>query len=123
MDTASTVSVKQLKAPDMCFSSTLVLSSVVPLWYAKTSQLCVEAGACSLILTVARDYLGKFVVLSFFFSFFFQVQPTNSMGSELTSDNSRSCMDTPMNMYSSKVHIKRLTGAFFLADIQTMTST
>ena len=27
-----------------------------------------------------------------------------------------------MNMYSSKVHIKRLTGAFFLADIQTMTS-
>ena len=45
------------------------------------------------------------------------------MGSELTSDNSRSCMDTPMNMYSSKVYIKRLTGAFFLADIQTMTST
>ena len=30
-------------------------------------------------------------------------------------------MDTPMNMYSSKGHIKRLTGAFFLADIQTMT--
>ena len=26
----------------------------------------------------------------------------------------RSCMDTPMNMYSSKGHIKRLTGAFFL---------
>ena len=24
-----------------------------------------------------------------------------------------------MNMYSSKVHIKRLTGAFFLVDIQT----
>ena len=35
----------------------------------------------------------------------------------------RSCMDTPMNMYSSKGHIKRLTGAFFLADIQTMTYT
>ena len=34
-----------------------------------------------------------------------------------------SCMDTPMNMYSSKGHIKRLTGAFFLADIQTMTYT
>ena len=33
------------------------------------------------------------------------------------------CMDTPMNMYSSKGHIKRLTGAFFLADIQTMTYT
>ena len=32
-------------------------------------------------------------------------------------------MDTPMNMYSSKGHIKRLTGAFFLADIQTMTYT
>ena len=28
-----------------------------------------------------------------------------------------------MNMYSSKGHIKRLTGAFFLADIQTMTYT
>ena len=27
-----------------------------------------------------------------------------------------------MNMYSSNGHIKRLTGAFFLADIQTMTS-
>ena len=35
----------------------------------------------------------------------------------------QSCMDTPMNMYSSKEHIKRLTGAFFLADIQTMTYT
>ena len=35
----------------------------------------------------------------------------------------RSCMDTPMNMYSSKGHIKRLTGAFFLADIQIMTYT
>ena len=28
-----------------------------------------------------------------------------------------------MNMYSSKGHIKRLTGAFFLADIQTVTYT
>ena len=28
-----------------------------------------------------------------------------------------------MNMYSSKGHIKRLAGAFFLADIQTMTYT
>ena len=35
----------------------------------------------------------------------------------------QSCMDTPMNMYSSKGHIKRLTRAFFLADIQTLTYT
>ena len=35
----------------------------------------------------------------FLFFFFFKCnRPT-----ELTSDNSRSCMDTPMNMYSSKV--------------------
>ena len=33
--------------------------------------------------------------------------------------NLTKCFD----MYSSKGHIKRLTGAFFLADIQTMTYT
>ena len=60
--------------------------------------------------------------LVLFFFFFFQGQPTNSMGSEHLK-TTRSCMDTPMNMYSSKGHIKRLTGAFFLADIQTMTYT
>ena len=51
-------------------------------------------------------------------TFFFQGQPTNSMGLK----TARSCMDTPMNMYSSKGHIKRLSRAFFLADIQAMTS-
>ena len=56
----------------------------------------------------------------FSFLFFFQRQPTNSMGSELKK-TTRSCMDTPMNMYSSKGHVKRLTGASFLADIQRMT--
>ena len=56
----------------------------------------------------------------FFFFFFFQGQPTNSMESEHLK-TTRSCMDTPINMYSSKGHIKRLTGTFFLADIQTMT--
>ena len=35
----------------------------------------------------------------FFFFFFFQGQPTNSMGSEHLK-TTRSCMDTPMNMYS-----------------------
>ena len=48
-------------------------------------------------------YLNTFFLFTSYCNFFFQVQPTNSMGSELTSDNSRSCMDTPMNMYSSKV--------------------
>ena len=38
-------------------------------------------------------------VFLFFFVSFFQGQPTNSMGSEHLK-TTRSCMDTPMNMYS-----------------------
>ena len=44
--------------------------------------------------------------------FFLQGQPTNSMGSELTSDNSKLHGHTNEHVHSSKVHIKRLTGAF-----------
>ena len=55
-----------------------------------------------------------------FFFFFFSRATDQQYGIRTFEDN---CMDTPMNMYSSKGHIKRLTGAFFLADIQTMTYT
>ena len=64
--------------------------------------------------------------LSFFFFFFFSRATDQQNGIRTKKSylkTTRSCMDTPMNMYSSKGHIKRLTGAFFLADIQTMTYT
>ena len=56
------------------------------------------------------DYIRSFfffsILLVIIYLFFLQGQPTNSMGSEHLK-TTRSCMDTPMNMYSSKVHIKR----------------
>ena len=71
-----------------------------------------------------RHYCDK---LYFFFFFFFFSRATDQQYGIRTKKSylktTRSCMDTPMNMYSSKGHIKRLTGAFFLADIQTMTYT
>ena len=70
---------------------------------------------------------GKEVLISVFFFFFFFSRATDQQYGIRTKKSylktTQSCMDTPMNMYSSKGHIKRLTGAFFLADIQTMTYT
>ena len=82
-----------------------------------TSLHCTQLPCCTLQSSLAQQNLKRH-----FFFFFFQGQPTNSMGSEHLK-TTRSCMDTPINMYSSKGHIKRLTGTFFLADIQTMTYT
>ena len=66
-----------------------------------------------------------FIAASIFF-FFFSRATDQQYGIRTKKSylkTTRSCMDTPMNMYSSKGHIKRLTGAFFLADIPTMTYT
>ena len=74
---------------------------------------------------VSRSIRARAVRFLFFFFFFFRAtdQQYGIRTKKSYLKTTRSCMDTPMNMYSSKGHIKRLTGAFFLADIQTMTYT
>ena len=72
-------------------------------------------------------YIIYITLLLFFFPILLVTRATDQQYGIRTKKSylktTRSCMDTPMNMYSSKGHIKRLTGAFFLADIQTMTYT
>ena len=77
---------------------------------------------CGLVcMRVILELYVMYFVIAILFFFFKGNRPTGIRTKKSYLKTTRSCMDTPMNMYSSKGHIKRLTGAFFLADIQTMT--